>query len=58
MLPGAQRIFTVTVTPAEAQTIDAADASLSDDPDTGNNHAIVEHAITAVADLMVAKSGP
>jgi uncharacterized repeat protein (TIGR01451 family) len=60
MLPGAQMVFTITVTANEPQSINnVADvSSLSDDPNMANNHAIVEHEITAVTDLSVVKSGP
>ena len=60
MLPGTQMVFNIAVRADEAQDIDnVADvSSASHDPDMANNHAIVEHEVTAVSDLVVVKSGP
>jgi len=60
MSPGAwgRWILTIVVRANAAQSINnVADVVSSDlDPDTGNNHAMVQHQITDVADLEIAKS--
>ena len=54
---GAQRGFHVAVTAVDAQTINnVADVtSPTPDPNDENNHAIIEHEITGVADIKIAK---
>jgi uncharacterized repeat protein (TIGR01451 family) len=52
--------ITMYVTAAQTQTINNVADVFSDieDPDMSNNHAIVEHDITDVADLALEKNGP
>jgi uncharacterized repeat protein (TIGR01451 family) len=60
MMPGEQRILTMTVTAEQPQSMNnVADVSGADeDPDMNNNHAKVEHQIDALGDLSVEKTAP